>query len=310
MGARLLLRLTAHCNSGCAHCTVADLAHLPDRNTDKAWAEIMAGRKRGCDELVFMRGEVTLRKDLLKLIRAARGIGYRQVQLQTNGRMFAYEAYLPAALKAGLTHVEMAFFAHDAGLHDLIDGTEGAHAQAVAGLGHLVAARCPLLVTVPVLARNYLVLPEIMRFLHAQGVQRVQLGFPRPVRLGSRWNTEPLVRLSEASPFIRAGLAQARALGMQAETEAVPLCHLDPADRPAHGGELVEDFQRHQVSDLHRFEADGARQRQQARPKPAPCQACPLLRRCPGTWAAYQSLYGTWELSPPAEPASPTSGHA
>ena len=59
MGGRLMVRLTTQCNSGCAHCTIADIAHLPERSLESLWREIEAGRDRGCDELVFMRGEAT-----------------------------------------------------------------------------------------------------------------------------------------------------------------------------------------------------------------------------------------------------------
>ena len=70
-GRRLLVRLTTQCNSGCAHCTVADIAHLPDRPIAQLWREIVRGREDGCDELVFMRGEPTIAKGLIRLTKRA-----------------------------------------------------------------------------------------------------------------------------------------------------------------------------------------------------------------------------------------------
>ena len=51
MGGRLMVRLTTQCNSGCAHCTIADIAHLPERSVESVWQEIEAGRARGSKPL-------------------------------------------------------------------------------------------------------------------------------------------------------------------------------------------------------------------------------------------------------------------
>ena len=152
------------------------------------------------------------------------------------------------------------------------------------------------MVTVPVIRRNYRCLPDIVRFLHEEGVSRVQLNFSRPVQVGPQWNHEVLVRLDECSPHIRRALRLARELGMVGETEAVPLCHLDPED--GFGSDMTEDFSRHQVVDVHRTEQGLAEHREHMRPRATPCDDCDVTDRCPRTWADYQSLYGTWELRP------------
>ena len=41
------------------------------------------------DNLVFYGGEPTLRNDLLEIISAARGGGYKRIKLLTNGRAFS-----------------------------------------------------------------------------------------------------------------------------------------------------------------------------------------------------------------------------
>lgn len=44
-------------------------------------------------EVVFTGGEVTLRNDLPELVEYARNLGYQDIQIQTNGRRFAYKNY-------------------------------------------------------------------------------------------------------------------------------------------------------------------------------------------------------------------------
>jgi molybdenum cofactor biosynthesis enzyme MoaA len=301
-GRRLMVRLTTKCNSRCAHCTIADIAHHPEPTVERVWEDIVQGRRDGCTELVFMRGEATLKKELLSLTRQARRIGYEHVQLQTNARMLAYPEYVDRLLSAGVSFFEVSFFGDTAALHDRIDGCAGAFAQASAGLRHLAQRAAPTMVTVPVVARNYTRLAAIVETLHALGVQRVQLNWTRPVKVGPSWVSGPLVRLSAATPFVRAALQRARELGMAGETEAVPLCHLDPADRG--GADVFEDFSRHQVADVHRSERSRGDYRRVARPLAAACASCGVREICPTTWAAYQQIFGTWELHPLASTAA------
>lgn len=292
---RLLVRLTLKCNSGCAHCTIADIAHHPEPGTEQVWKQIVDGHQRGCRELVFMRGEPTLRKDLVPLTRNSRKLGYTHIQVQTNARMLSYPRYVDKLLRAGMSFFEVSLFGHNAWLHDAVDGTEGAFVQASAGLRNLVERGAALMVTVPIVKRNYLSLSDIVRYLHDAGVGRVQLNFSRPVQVGPQWVTQPLVRLSDASPHIRKALRLAAELGMVGETEAVPLCHLDP---DARGADIEEDFARHSVADVHRNEASMADHRETSRPRADACDGCVVATRCPRTWVAYQMLYGTWEFAP------------
>ena len=291
---RLLIRLTTQCNSACSHCTIADIDHFPDKPKDVAWKEIAEARQRGCTELVFMRGEPTLRRDLSALVRRARKIGYRLIQLQTNGRLLSYIDYARKLVLAGTTTFEVSFFGHNAKLHDAIDGSEGAFDQVSAGLRNVLQLGAQVMVTVPIVKRNVTKLSEIVRTLHRIGVPQVQFNFSRPVKVGEAWNTGPLVRLGEASMHIRAAIRLARSLGVNTDTEAVPLCHLDEDCRQ--GAEVAQDFGRYQVDDLHRSDRSRAEYRSVSRPIAPECTGCQYIAQCPTTWAAYQSLFGTWEL--------------
>lgn len=295
-GGRLMIRLTTQCNSSCAHCTVADIAHHPDKPAREALEEITAGRKRGCTELVFMRGEPTLRPDLLALARRARGMGYELVQVQTNGRKLAQPTFLKKLLAAGVNYFEVSLFGHVEALHDLIDGNPGAFKECATGIRNLARTHSNFLVTIPVIKRNFLVLPQITRRAAKLGATRIQFNFSRPVEANGGWNVAPLVSLTEASPWIRLAMREAVGLGLEATTEAVPLCHLDESSWK--GAEIAEDFSRHQVSDLHRTEESMEKHRESSRPSPAICSDCRMVATCPTTWAAYQMLNGTDEFHP------------
>ena len=293
---RLMLRLTARCNCNCEHCTIADLPDRRERTSNQALAELTRGRRQGCTELVVMRGEATLRKDLLPLLRRAAAMGYEHIQLQTNARMLAHQVYVDKFLQSGVDLFEVSFFGHTAALHDRIAGDEGAFGQTVQGLRNIIARDGGLLVTVPVIRRNFAALPDITRFLAELGVRRLQFDFSRPVKVGRTFNIAALARLDEASPWVRRAVVLADELGLVVSTEAIPLCHLGP--EAEHAVEQVAMLGAFQTSDLHRRQASLADHRQESRPKGPACANCAEVARCPTTWAAYQQLFGTADFSP------------
>lgn len=292
-----MLRLTTRCNSACAHCTVADVPATEERTPEQALAEIVEARRRGCDELVIMRGEPTLRPELPKLAQAARRIGYRLVQIQTNGRLLCYADYLDRLVRSGVDFFEVALFGATAATHDAISRDDGAFAQTIEGL-RAVAGKPEIghLVSVAVLAANLHELVACADLVHELGLRRIQFNFTRPVAVEGQWRTDVLARLDDAGPHIRAALARARSLGLVASTEAVPLCQLDPEDRPA--AETARDFVDVRVVDLHRKHESFADHHREVRPLAPQCASCSAASVCPTTWAAYQQLFGTQELRP------------
>jgi carbamoyltransferase len=294
---RLLLRLGTRCNSACAHCTVRDLAHLPDRTTAEALAELEAGRRRGCDEVVFLRGEALIRRDFPDLVRAARAMGYRHVQAQTNGRMLAYPKLAAALVRRGVDFFEVSLYGASAATHDEIARSDGAFDQTVAGIRSLAEAGAGLMVSVPILVANYLELARVADLVADLGVPRLHLAMTRPVWLPDlgRFDTAPTVRISRAAPRIREAVRAGRDRGLRVTTEGVVLCHLDPDlwDSAELPGEVAGQV----VSDLTGTFAAGD-VRSSSRPLPAPCASCAVNRRCPRPWAANLLLLGDGELLP------------
>jgi hypothetical protein len=134
-------------------------------------------------------------------------------------------------------------------------------------------------------------------------LRRVQFNFTRPVRVDGHWQTGVLASLDQATPKIRAALARAHTRGLVGSTEAVPLCHLDPQDRPA--AETARDFTNVAVVDLHRRHQSFATHHREVRPLAPQCSECSVASLCPTTWAAYQELFGVRELRPLASATAP-----
>lgn len=294
-GRRLMLRVTTRCELDCGHCTLRDhLHHGEEPDAAALIAALARGREAGCDELVLMRGEPLLRADHLTLLQRARRMGYRFVQLQTNGRALADPQRVRALRQAGVDALEVMLLGADAAVHDRIARFDGAFRDTVAGLQQAVRAGFDVLVTVPVLRRNGVHLARIMSLLHKLGVRRVQLSFPRPVETPNGVPTEELLRLAPAAAFAARAARHADKLGLSVSTEGFPLCRLEPW---LHGTpDATVDFNRHRIDDMGIVHDGFQGVRGALRPEGPACALCTLRDRCPRTWGLYLELFGAGEL--------------
>lgn len=296
-GRRLSLRLTTRCDLDCGHCTLRDQRGRPDRTTEEALRALAEGREAGCDELVILRGEATLRRDLPALVGRARRMGYRFVQLQTDGKPLAAAGLRDELLRAGVDAFEVQLLAADEATHDRLAGTPGAFRATATAIKALAASGRQLLVTVPVLRQTLRGLATTVAFAKHLGAARVQFNFPRPVELADRVVTDAVPRLAHAALAVRQAAKVAAQQGVRVTTEALPLCALPPE---LHGSpDATEDWARHRVDDLHLTHDALDAVRATQRPDAPPCRACSARERCPRTWALYLELFGSGELRPP-----------
>ena len=294
-GRRLMLRLTARCDSDCVYCSIRDLMHLEDRSFADAARALAEGRRAACSELVIMRGEASLRPDLPELLRRARAMGYRFIQLQTSGRPLA-RAEVRRELLALVDAFEATVYSADEAVHDAATRSPGSLRQTLMGARAAVAAGREVLLNVPVLRLNLEGLDRVAFLAAKLGARRVQFCFPRPVETRGGVEASPLARLSEAAPRIRGALRAAAAAGVLASTEGVPFCHLEPDQRS--GPDSGVGWDRFRVDDLDRLTASLDAGRAEQRPEAPACRRCRLRESCPRTWALYLALFGGAELTP------------
>lgn len=292
-GWRLLLRLTTECDSACLHCTMADLRGLPARSFESAVSALAAGRRAGCDELVLLRGEPALWPRLADLIERARAMGYRFVQVQTNGRAFGRPEGRTALLGA-IDAAEVTFLAADEAVYDLLAGAPGAFRETLRGVKHLVSAGKDVLASVPVVRANLARLSKVPVLLQGLGVRRVQFVFPRPVETPDGVRASALVRLTEAAAGVREAARAAAKLGLSVSTEGLPWCLLPKELRE--GTESAAQWDRFRVDDLTSVRDEFGSQIRAGRPEPPACRKCAARGDCPRTWAVYLELVGSGEL--------------
>jgi uncharacterized radical SAM superfamily Fe-S cluster-containing enzyme len=117
MPRRADLKTGTTCNSNCVFCVIGDHLFTGDRSTAECVAELRASRET-CQDVVFTGAEVSIRPDFFHLVRVAQRLGYDRIQIQTNGRMFAYREFCERTVAAGANEFAPSIHSHLAKLHD------------------------------------------------------------------------------------------------------------------------------------------------------------------------------------------------
>lgn len=170
------VRLTRLCNNQCVFC----LDKEPQNGTvvpfDKIKKHFIEGLKEGCGQVILSGGEATLHPRFLDLVKLAKKIGYKKIQVISNGRMFSYGNFLDEAVGAGVDEITFSIHGHTAKLHDAQTGIKGSFEQALAGLKNALATP-DLIVNQDIVINKMNVgqLREIMDFFIDLGVREFDL---------------------------------------------------------------------------------------------------------------------------------------
>ncbi|MCY1069308.1 radical SAM protein [Nannocystis sp. RBIL2] len=223
------VRLTFDCNDRCVFCLDAHTHDGTNRDRDEIKAQILDGRRRGATRLILSGGEPTIHPNFVDFVRLGRRAGYRKIQTVTNGRMFAYPAFLRAALDAGLSEITFSIHGPNARIHDALVGTKGAFDEEVKGLqGALADGRPVVNIDVCVNRGNVKQLPELMATFTAMGVREFDLLHVIPFGRAYSEGREVLFYDLEAMrPYLLAAFAYARMPGVHVWLNRFPPQHLE-----------------------------------------------------------------------------------
>ena len=107
------------CNNNCEFCVQAHNKLKGNRSLAEIKADLDDSRQR-CTGVVFTGGEVTIREDFFELVKHAKMLNYKVIQIQSNGRMFSSLDFCKKAIEAGATEFSPALHGYCAEQHDFL----------------------------------------------------------------------------------------------------------------------------------------------------------------------------------------------
>ncbi len=292
---RIDIKTGFHCNNRCRFCVQGDKRFsFGDKLVEQIHNELREAA--GCaDHVVFTGGETTMRRDLPDLIAFARSLGFRQIQIQTNGRMLAYRKLVERLIEAGATEFSPALHGPTAEIHEYLTQAAGSFEQTVAGI-RVVKSLGQRVITNTVITRsNYRHLSDLASLLVKLGVDQFQFAFVHPVG-SAKTNFHSIVpRMALIEPYVKEGLRIGLLARRTVMTEAIPYCCLQgfesciaessiPRTRIYDANFVLEDYTAFRIAE---GKAKGPR-----------CVECVCESWCEGPWREYPEVYGWDEFVP------------
>jgi MoaA/NifB/PqqE/SkfB family radical SAM enzyme len=137
---KLIMNITYKCANRCVFCATGDRISAA-LGWDKIEAILRQHRDEGTDQLDIDGGEPTLHPRLTDAIRLARDLGYRSINVTSNGRTLHDPAVAQDLLDSGITHLLISLHGATAEVHDAATDAPGSFVQTIAGIDNVMAMR-------------------------------------------------------------------------------------------------------------------------------------------------------------------------
>jgi len=284
------------CNNHCLFCVQGDKRdfcfHKEKEEVEKSMDEAKAD---GHNEVVFTGGEPTLHSDFLDLVRYAKKVGFKEIQIQTNGRLFAYKDFCLKTIAAGATQFSPALHGHNAKIHDFLTTAEGSFEQTTQGIKNLKKLNQYVLTNTVITSKNARHLPKIAALLVDLGVDQFQFAY---IHLGGTAlkNKDWIApKKSQIMKYVKQGLDIGLKAKKRVMTEAIPYClmagyedciaeRIIPPSVVYDAGFVVKNYQQYR--------------KDKGKAKGPKCQECKYFEICEGPWKEYPEIYGWDEFKP------------
>ena len=295
---RIDLKIGFQCNNLCRFCVQGNKR---ERYPDKSDEEVKKILKENTDNyqcIVFTGGEPTIRKELAGWVKYAKGLGYGAIQIQTNGRLFAYRDYCKTLIGAGANQFSPALHGSTSKIHDSLTRSKGSFEQTVQGIKNLVSLGQYVGTNSVINKKNYKDLPSLAKLLVDLKVNQFQFAFIHinQIIAGDPNLVEEIVpRHSVVEPYVKKGLQIGIDAGVPVMTEAIPYCFMG-----GYEDQVVEKI----IPDTNVFDADFEvkdytdYRRNKGKVKGPTCPRCKHYRICEGPWKEYPELFGWDEFKP------------
>jgi len=293
---RVDIKIGFACNNHCKFCIQGNKRNtIPMRPEKEIQKNLKQSFQAGIREVVFTGGEPALHPRLLNLIKFAKFLGYKQIQVQTNGRLFAYLDFCKKAITSGVNEFGVSLHGHSAKIHDFLTSAPGSFNQTIQGIKNLKSLNQIVMTNTVITTKNYKYLSEIANFLIKLKVDQFQFAFLHiggTVLKNQNWI---IPRKKNVIPYVKKGLELGRKAGKKMMVEAIPFCLMEgyeryvsdvyiPPTKSYDAGYVIKDHTKYRLNE--------------GKIKHSNCRKCRYFDICEGPWREYPEIFGWDEFKP------------
>lgn len=276
---------------------------VSDLSTSEIEQKMQEAWNTGIRQMIFSVGECSIRPDFLKLLHFAHNIGFKHIEITTNGRMFSYPEFARQAVQLGLHYFRFSLHGHNKELHDYLTRVQGSFDELVQGIRNIVALKNdwkkysgePLYVevTTAVVKENYNHLLDIIDLSASFGVDQNNLNFVIP--WGSAWVHRKVMigKMSLAAKTIRDAIDYDKTHHKIIKKIAnIPFCLLTGYE------EYISEIGEGKVDIFNPVgnPFDYQEHRRGHKVLVQSCKSCKYSKVCEGVYPEYIELYGDEEF--------------
>ena len=285
------------CNNNCKFCVAADSRHLQNSSCQKIENDLQNYYNKGVRGIVFSGGEPTLRNDLVDIISYASNLGFKSIQIQTNGRLLAEKEIVREFVKAGVTEFSFSLHSHHETIHDLLTNSKESFIETVQAIRNAKSFGVVVMTNTVINNYNYEQLSNIAKFVVKLEVNLFQFAFPHCIGNAAKNFEEIVPYKSKVKNYIHNALDSIKSYNGIMMVEGYPFCFMQGYERFCSelyipntilidDDEVIEDFSEYRKT--------------KCKKKDKKCEVCKYFLICEGPWREYPERRG-WEEFFPVE---------
>jgi len=293
------IKIGFQCNNHCRFCIQEGKREIYPQKTTKEIQIILKKSRRLAERVIFTGGEPSFNPEkLLEFIKYAKDLDYKEIQIQSNGRIFSYKDYCREAITAGANQFALAVHGSNSRIHDYLTMVPGSWNQTIKGIKNLKSLNGHIITNSVITKVNYKDLPFLARLLVNLKVRQFQFAFMHiNHNIVSYQNRikEIVPRYKEIEFYVKKGLQIGIDAKINVMTEAIPYCFMRG----------YENFiAEKNIPDVHIFDAtfeieNYTRHRKiKGKTKGLNCKKCKYFKFCEGPWREYPEIFGWNEFKP------------
>jgi len=287
------IRINLDCNQNCLFCNTDSNAENVITDISDIMSKLEEWKNKNVLQITITGREPTLNPDLVKIVKKAKDLDYKQIDLQTNAILLSDVNRVHLLKKAGLDSAFVSIHAHNEDLSAKITRAPGTFDKTVEGVKNLIDNGISVVINLVINSYNYKKLLEIVKFIHENliihhriVIRKIVLSYVSPIC--TAWDNKDIIpKFSDVEPFLHKAIDFCRDHDIHInipERCGVPFCFL--GDYMIHSDGYKNNFRWHNENDKSKIDR---------------CDDCILKYKCSGLWNNYIELYGSDEINPQKE---------